>query len=103
MIELYEYYVSRFDPTTARQEESLSNVETHTITSTHALTHARTHETVTEGLVFPVHKEPNAEIDEDTRFYRKNLQKRLGISFIAATTQKDRNLRPLVNFEKTRL
>ena len=42
------------------------------------------------------------EAEEDTPLFRKKLQKVLGIKLIAAATRKHRNLRPLINFVKTR-
>ena len=42
----------------------------------------------------------NSEIVEDTFMYRSNLQKVMGITFIAAVTRKDNNLKSIVNFVK---
>ena len=72
--------MSCVDPTTARQEETHPNVETPTMTSTHAWEQQQqlqlevSHEMVTEGLVATVHKQTNTEIEEDTPLYRKNLE-----------------------------
>ena len=42
----------------------------------------------------------NSEIVEDTFMYRSNLQKVMGITFIATVTRKDKNLKPIVNVVK---
>ena len=54
---------------------------------------------VTEGLVAIVPKETNTAI-ENTPLYRRNLQRVLGINFIAAATRKDQNMHPFVKFVK---
>ena len=54
------------------------------------------HEKITEELVATVEKATNTtESEEDTPLFRQNLQRVLGVQFIAAATKKDRNLRPL--------
>ena len=61
------------------------------------------HAFLTEGLVATLQKTSNTtEAEEDTALFRKKLQRLLGKRFIAAATKKDRNLRPLINFDKKR-
>ena len=61
------------------------------------------HELITEGLVATIEKATNTtEAEEDSPFFRKKLERVLGVRFIAAATKKDRNLRPLINFVKKR-
>ena len=78
--------MSCVDPTTARQNETHPNVETRTMTSTHAWEQQQqlqlevSHEMVTEGLVATVHKETNTEIEEprnqhQPRFTEKTCRK----------------------------
>ena len=59
------------------------------------------HELVTEGQVTTLEKATNTtEAEKDTPLFGKKLQRLLGVSFNAAATKKDRNLRPLLNFVK---
>ena len=52
------------------------------------------------GVIAIVNQETSTELEDDTPLYRKNLQIELGLNFIAATTRKDRIMRPLLNFVK---
>ena len=87
--ETYEYCVNRVDPNITTQGETQPNVEPATLSGNQLET---SNELIVEGLVATIDKETKTEIGEDTPLYRENLQKVLGVSFIAAATTKDRNL-----------
>ena len=88
------YYVSRVDPNITIQEETQPNFESPTMPTTQL---EASHEIIVCEIVATIDRETNTE-EEDTPMYRKNLQKVLGMNFIAAATRKDKNVRPLVNF-----
>ena len=89
------------DPNTTYQEETHPNVEPPTMSGTHPRFEA-SHELIVEGLVATINKETNTEIEDDTPQYRKNFQKVLGVSFIAAANRKDRNMRLLAETVKNK-
>ena len=60
------------------------------------------HHEITEDIMATVNQTTMTEAEEDTPLFRQRLQKVLRVKFIAATTKKDRNLRPLINFVKKR-
>ena len=96
-----EICVSRVDPNICVQEERTHNVEPPTMGSATLL--KASHEMITEELVATVEKATNkVESEEDTPLFRQRLRRVLGVRFIAAATEKDRNLRPLINFVKKR-
>ena len=59
------------------------------------------HHKITEDIVATVNQTTMTEAEEDTPLFRQRLQKVLRVKFIAATTKKDRNLRPVINFVKS--
>ena len=91
-------YVSRVDPNVCLQEETSPNVEPPTMTT--SLQFKASHTEVMDTVVAIVEKA--TETEEDTLLFRRKLQKVLGIPFISAATENDRNLRPLINFVKKR-
>ena len=102
--EIYEYYVSRVDPSMVGQEDIHPSVEQPTMTSTHAWELQQqtqleaSHEMITEGIMATVNQEANTEIEKDTLLYRKNIQEVLGLNVIAAATRTDRYIRSVLNF-----
>ena len=58
------------------------------------------HNKIMDEKVATVEKAQETEVY--TTLFRRKLQRVLGITSIIAATKKDRNLRPLVNFVKTR-
>ena len=60
------------------------------------------HEVIVDEFLATIDNVTNTEVKQNTPLYRKNLQKVLGVNFIAAETRKDGNLRPLVNFVRKR-
>ena len=58
------------------------------------------HNEIMDEKVATVEKAQETEVG--TPLFRRKLQRVLGVTLIAAATKKDRNLRPLVNFVKTR-
>ena len=59
------------------------------------------HNLIVNEIVATIDRETNTE-EKDTPLYRRKLQKKLWVNFIAAATRKDKNLRPLVNFVQKR-
>ena len=96
--ETYEYCVSRVDPYIMIQEETQPNIEPLTMSTTQL---EASHALIVRKIIAKIDRETNTE-EEDTPLYRKNLQKVLGVNFIAAANRKDENLRPLVNFVRKR-
>ena len=95
--EMQEWYVSRINNNIASEEERAPNEQPPTITNTQL---EASHHMITKGIVATVIQ--MTETGKDTPLFRKSLQKVLGIKFIAATTRKDRNLRPRINFVNKR-
>ena len=92
--ETEEICVSSVDPNICMQEEKTHNVEPPTMTTTSQLEASRC--MITEGLVGTIEKGTStAEAEEDTPLFWQKL-----LRLLAAATKKDRNLRPLKNFEK---
>ena len=96
--ETYEYCVNRVDPNIMIQEETQPNNEPTTMSTTQL---EASHALIVNEIVAACDSETNTE-EEDTPLYKKNLQKVLGVNFIAAVTRKYKNLRPLVNFVRKR-
>ena len=96
-----EVWVSRVESTKTIQEERRHNKAPSTMTKNTSL--EASHELITERLVARLEKVTNTtEAEENTRLFRKKLQRVLGVRITAAPTKKDRNLRPLINFVKKR-
>ena len=91
-----EIWVSRVDPSVCLQEETTPNVESPTMTISSQL--EASHKEIMDEIVATVVKA--VEMEKDTPLLRRKLQRVLGVSFIAAATKRDRNLRPLINFKK---
>ena len=92
--ETEEICVSSVDPNICMQEEKTHNVEPPTMTTTSQLEASRC--MITEALVGTIEKSTStAEAEEDTPLFWQKL-----LRLLAAATKKDRNLRPLKNFEK---
>ena len=98
-----EYYhcVSRVDPSIQKMEELTPNEALSTITS-HTQRLEVSHETIGPNVVATMDQETVTELQENTPLYLKIVPKVMGIGFIAATTRKDRNLKPIIKFVKKR-
>ena len=96
--ETYENCECRVDPDLRIQEELQPNTKPPTMATTQS---KASHNLIVNEIVATIDRETNTE-EKDTPLYRRKLQKKLWVNFIAAATRKDKNLRPLVNFVQKR-
>ena len=60
------------------------------------------HELTVASVLETTDRATATETEEDTSLYRKKLQQAIGVKFIAAATRRDRNSKPIANFEQKR-
>ena len=107
VIEQYEYCVIRVDPA-YHHEENMTPVKIGpTMTAIYGVNNLgqkleASHELLLANVMVTVDRVNYTEAEEDTTLCRENLQKVMGVSFIAAATRKDRNIKRIVNFVRKR-
>ena len=71
----YEYCERRVNPIQSSYEELIPNLEPPTMTNTHQTQLEASHHLITEGIIATIDESTNTESEEDTRLFRRKLQK----------------------------